>query len=152
DEIDHVPDVPGPIPEFRFRVRHNVTHNILLSSSTRYPTPEAARAEMIQAIERGQQPEGYQRLNDSQGRPYFNIVNADGEVLAWHIGAFASSAAREAAIAELMTYLNGHYGGEGLYVVEHLLLRPLQEGEPLFTICPDPGCVDCSDLDPYSYR
>lgn len=149
NEIDHVPD---SVSEYRFRVRHNVTHNILLSSSTRYPTPEAARAEMILAIERGQQPEGYQRLIDNKGRPYFNIINAEGEVLARRIRYFANSAEMETAIAKLMTYLRGHYGGEGLYVVEHLLLRPLQDNDPLFTICADPSCDDCLDVDPYSYR
>ena len=153
NEIDHVPD---SVTEYRFRVRHNVTHNILLSSSTRYPTPEAARAEMILAIERGQQPEGYQRLVNSRGHPYFNIINAEGEVLARRIHYFDSREAMEAAIADLMTYLQGHYGGEGLYVVEHLLLRPLESGDPLFAICADPGCGnsgdDCLDVDPYSYR
>ena len=153
NEIDHVPD---SVTEFRFRIRHHVAHNILLSSSTRYPTPEAARAEMILAIERGQQPEGYQRLIDSKGRPYFNIVDASGQVLARRIRYFDSAEAMEAAIAELMVYLNGHYGGEGLYVVEHLLLRPLETDDPLFAICADPGCGnsgdDCLDVDPYSYR
>ena len=153
NEIDHLPD---SVTEFRFRVRHNVTHNILLSSSTRYPTPEAARAEMILAIERGQQPDGYQRLIDVKGRHYFNIINAAGEVLARRIRYFSSSEAMEAAIAELLTYLRGHYGGEGLYVVEHLLLRPREASDTLFAICADPGCGngggDCLDLDPYSYR
>jgi len=153
NEIDHVPD---SITEFRFRVRHHVTHNILLSSSTRYPTPEAARVEMILAIERGQQPEGYQRRLDDRGRPYFNIINAEGEVLARRIRYFESPEAMEAAIAELMTYLQGHYGGEGLYVVEHLLLRPLKSADPLFTICADPSCAvgneSCLEVDPYSYR
>ena len=153
NEIDHVPD---SVTEYRFRVRHNVTHNILLSSSTRYPTPEAARAEMILAIERGQQPEGYQRLVNSRGHPYFNIINASGEVLARRIHYFANRELMETAIAELMTYLQGHYGGEGLYVIEHLLLRPLETDDPLFAICADPGCGngadDCLDIDPYSYR
>ena len=153
NEVDQLPDA---VNEYRFRVRHSVTHQILLSSSTRYPTPEAARAEMILAIARGQLPEGYQRLIDRRGRPFFNIIDADGEVLARHIRYFSSGAAMETAIAELMTYLQGHYGGEGLYVVEHLLLRPLERTDTLFTICADAGCGsggdDCLDLDPYSYR
>ncbi len=149
NEIDLEPD---SINEYRFRVRHRVTHNILLSSSTRYPTPEAARAEMILAIERGQQPEGYQRLIDGQGRPYFNIIDAEGEVLARRIRYFDSPEAMEAAITELMTYLQGLYGGEGLYVVEHLLLRPQQDTDTLFSICADTSCNDCLDVDPYSYR
>lgn len=153
NEIDAVPD---SITEYRFRVRHAVTHHILLSSSTRYPTPEAARAEMILAIERAQQPEGYQRLVASDGRPYFNIVNPLGEVLARRIRYFDSAEAMETAIAELMTYLIGHYSGEGLYLVEHILLRPREPSDPLLPICADPACAvgheQGLDVDPYSYR
>lgn len=149
NEVDAVPDNAA---EFRFRVRHAVTNHILLSSSTNYPTPEAAREEMIHAIERGQRPEGYQRLTTSDGRFYFNIVDADGEVIARRIRYYDDAAAREAAIDELMTYLVGHYGGEGMYLVEHILLRPVEPDDPMFPICTDPGCPDCSELDPYSYR
>ena len=149
NEVDAVPDA---VTEYRFRVRHAVTRNILLSSSTRYPTPEAARAEMVLAIERAQQPEGYQRLVASDGRHYFNIVDATGEVLARRIRYYDSAQAMETAIAELMTYLIGHYSGEGLYLVEHLLLRPREATDPLLPICADPACDDCLDVDPYSYR
>jgi uncharacterized protein YegP (UPF0339 family) len=148
-EVDAVPDNAA---EFRFRVRHAVDHHILLSSSTNYPTPESAREEMIHAIERGQRPEGYQRLRASDGRFYFNIVDAGGEVIARRIRYYDEEAARDAAIEELMTYLVGHYGGEGMYLVEHILLRPVEADDPMFPICTDPGCPDCSELDPYSYR
>lgn len=42
--------------------------------------------------------------------------------------------------------------GEGLYVVEHLLLRPTEPADPILPICTDPGCDDCTDIDPYSWR
>ncbi len=150
-EIDATPG-----DEWRFRVRHAITHHIVLSSSTNYPSPEAARAEMTTAIERGQTAEGYQRKLTTDGRHYFNIVDAAGAVVARRIQYFDDEAALEVAIAELQTYLREHYRGEGLYVVEHLLLRPLAEDDPLLPICTDPGCEPCgqssTDLDPYSYR
>lgn len=146
-EIDATPG-----DEWRFRVRHGDTHQIVMSSSTNYVTPEAARAEMTTAIERGQTADGYQRKLSSDGRHYFNIVAAGGEVIARRIQYFADENAMEAAITELQLYLREHYRGEGLYVVEHLLLRPLAEGDPLLPICTDPGCDDCTDIDPYSYR
>jgi len=152
DTYDEVDAVPDGIDEFRFRIRHPLTNAILLSSSTRYATPEAARAEMQLAIARGQLDEGYQRLVTSDERPYFNIVDAGGEVLARRIQYFDSAEAMEAAIAELKQQLAGRGGGEGLFVVEHLLLRPQQAGDPLLPICVDPGCADCLDVDPYSYR
>jgi uncharacterized protein len=149
NEVDLVHDSTN---EYRFRVRHAVTHNILLSSSTRYPTPEAARAEMILAIEHAQQPESYKRLTASSGRTYFNIVDSSGEVLARRIQYFDSAEAMESAITELMTYLVGHYSGEGLYLVEHILLRPIEASDPPLAICSDPAGDNCPDVDPYSYR
>jgi uncharacterized protein len=150
DTYAEVDDTPGD--EFRFRVRHAVTNQIVLSSSTNYLTPEAARAEMILAIEQGQHPSGYQRKRDARGRHYFNIVDAGGEVLARRIEYFRDEAAMEAAIEALMQYLREHYSGEGLYLVEHLLLRPLGAADPRMRLCPDAGDADCADLDPYSYR
>ncbi|WP_083745507.1 hypothetical protein [Variovorax sp. KK3] len=151
NEIDAVPDATD---EFRFRVRHAVTHTILLSSSTRYPTREAAREAMVLAIELAQRPEAYQRLMTAgaEPKPYFNIVDAAGEVVARRIHYFDDAEAMEAAIAELLTYLAGRYGGEGMYLVEHLLLRPRADADRMFDICIDAGCKDCADLDPYSYR
>lgn len=150
-EVDATPN-----DEWRFRVRHADTHQIVMSSSTNYETPEAARAEMTAAIERGQTAEGYRRKLTSEGRHYFNIVDTSGEVIARRIQYFDDESAMEAAIAELQLYLRAHYRGEGLYVVEHLLLRPLADDDPLFPICTDPGCEPCgngvTDLDPYSYR
>lgn len=150
DEVDAVPDAAD---EYRFRVRHAVTHTILLSGSTRYPTPEAARAEMVAAIARAQRLDGYQRKTTADGtQHYFNIVDDTGEVIARRIQYFASAEAMEAAIGETLAYLRSHYSGEGLYLVEHILLRPREDGDPLLPICTDPGCADCVDVDPYSHR
>ena len=146
-EIDATPG-----DEWRFRVRHAVTGQIVMSSSTHYLTPEDARVEMTTAIERGQAADGYQRKLTSDGRHYFNIVNPLGEVIARRIQYFDDPATLEAAIVELQTYLREHYRGEGLYLVEHVLLRPLAADDPLLPICTDSGCDECTDIDPYSYR
>ncbi len=45
--------------------------------------------------------------------------------------------------------------GEGMYVIENILLRPdlpANPSDPFLPICADPNCVDCSSLDPYTYR
>lgn len=143
-------DTPGD--ELRFRIRHHSTRKILLSSSTHYATAEAARAEKILAIARGQLSSAYQRLTTVDGRFYFNVVTAEGAVIARRIEYITSADAMEAAISELMTYLRERYSGEGLYVIEHLLLRPTRPGDPLWSpLCLDASCADCSD-DPYSHR
>lgn len=146
-EIDATPD-----DEFRFRILHPDANRVLLSSSTNYKTRNDARREMEQAILLAQQPEGYARRVARDGRHYFNIVDSEGEVIARRIEYFATVEALEAAIAELITYLRNTYSGEGLYLIEHILLRPEQAGDPFMPICQDSACADCTDADPYSYR
>jgi hypothetical protein len=150
DTYSEIDATPGD--EFRFRVRHRVTGKILLSSSTHYATPEAARAVMLRAIALGQSLDSYARKETVKGRHYFNIVDAEGHVLARRIEDFETAEELEAVIAELSKYLREHYSGEGLYVIENILLRPESDGEPFLPICVDPACSDCVDDDPYSYR
>lgn len=146
-ELDRTPG-----DEYRFRIRHPVSGKILLSSSMHYLTPDDARAEMVLAIERAQQPEGYQRKLADDGRHYFNIVNAAGEVIARRIEYFASAELMEAEIDLLTGHLRDHYSGEGMYLIENILLRAQQPDDPFMPICADANCGDCADADPYSYR
>jgi len=146
-EIDATPG-----DEFRFRILHPDGEHVLLSSSTHYVTREDARREMEQAIRLAQQPEAYDRREARDGRLYFNIVDPEGEVIARRIEYFTDAAAMEAAIAELIAYLRNNFSGEGLYLIEHILLRPDQSGDPFMPICQDSACAGCSDADPYSYR
>ena len=150
DMYAEVDSTPGD--EFRVRIRHPLSGKILLSSSTHYLTKKQARDEMEQAIARAQQPEGYQRKATSDGRHYFNIVDAGGEVIARRIEYFAAGETMEAAIAELIAHLRDRYSGEGMYLIEHLLLLPEQAADPFMDICVDATCTDCADLDPYSHR
>ena len=150
DTYAEIDSTPGD--EFRFRVRHPVTGKILLSSSTHYVNTAEARNDMERAIARAELPEGYERKTTSDGRFYFNIVDAGGEVIARRIEYFATAEAMELAIAALIAHLHNYYSGEGLYVIEHLLLMPEQDGDPFMDICIDPGCTDCADLDPYTDR
>lgn len=144
-----------PGNEFRFRLKHPVTHNVLFSSTTNYPTPEAARAELHRAIERGKKPEGYLRKVAVDGTFYFDIVDPAGEILAQRKQYFATAELRDAAIDALIAHLSQFYSGEGMYVLENLLLLP-EAGDapavPYLPICRDPNCHDCAELDPYSYR
>jgi hypothetical protein len=146
-EIDQTPD-----DEFRFRVRHPVDGKILLSGSTNYLSAAAARDAMETAVAHAQRPEAYQRRTASDGRPYFNIVDASGDIIARRIEYFATIEAMESAISALIAHLQTYYSGEGLYVVEHILLLPEEAGDPLLDICVDTACTDCADADPYTYR
>lgn len=48
--------------------------------------------------------------------------------------------------------LSADGGGEGMILIENLLLRPAVDDEPFLPICADPNCAECADDDPYSYR
>ena len=150
-ELDTTPD-----DEFRFRVKHPVSGKILLSSSTHYVTPEATKLVMEQAIVRAQLVEGYERKLTVDGKHYFNIVDAEGEVIARRIEYFATPELMEGAIDALLSHFREYYSGEGLYLIENLLLLPGESNppyfEPFMPICIDPNCTDCADDDPYSYR
>jgi hypothetical protein len=154
-EISHtlyaeVDKTPGD--EFRFRIKHPVTGKILLSSSTKYATQEAAREEMLISMERSKDPSAYQRKVANDGKRYFNILGTGGQVIARRIEYFDTAAEMNAAIDEVIAQMRDHHPGEGMYVIENILLRPGQAGDPLLHVCVDPGCPDCSGLDPYSYR
>lgn len=149
DTYTEIDATPGD--EYRFRVKHAITNKILLSSSTHYVTPEDARAVMEQAITKAQQPESYQRKTTIDGKYYFNIVDGS-DVIARRIEYFTTSDEMEAAISLLIDYLREYYSGEGMYLIENILLLPEKKDDPFLDICTDPGCTDCSDDDPYSYR
>lgn len=151
DLYAQIDSTPGD--QHRFRVRDAATGDILLSSSTFYTTPAAAREELRVAIELAKDDAAYARHTTQGGdRWYFNLVDPTGEVVARRIEYFRSAEAMEEAIAELQQYVRTHYSDEGLYVIEGLLLRPWAEGDPLLPICPEPGCTDCTESDPYSHR
>lgn len=146
-ELDRTPG-----GEFRWRIKHPASGKIMLSSSMHYANLEAAHAEMDQAINAALSPSGYTPRQSNDGRHYFNIVNAKGEVIARRIEYFSTAAEMKAAMDELMTTLRHYYSGEGMYVIENILLRPRSESDPVMDTCIDPDCGDCAGADPYSYR
>lgn len=146
-ELDATPD-----DEFRFRIRDKVSGHILLSSSTKYVTQADAQAEMRRAIMFGKLHASYQIKQASNGKYYFNIVDDTEEVIARRIEYFTSQSELEAAIAEVVAYLNSAYSDEGMYLIENMLLRPQQEDDPFLPVCVDVNCEECADHDPYSYR
>jgi len=138
--------------EFRFRVRNRDTGKIILSSSTRYATSELAWAELRVALAWGQLEASYQRKITSDGRHYFNVVDDTGEVVARRIEYFADPARMETAIAATMEYLRVNYSEEGMYLIENILLRPEEAGDPFLPICRGTERTGSADNDPYSYR
>jgi hypothetical protein len=141
-----------PIDEFRFRIRNRNTLDILLSSSTHYSSPALARQALERAIQFASLPSGYQRKIAANGKHYFNIVGDTGGILARRIEYFDSELQMNQAIDEVIEYMRVNYSDEGMYLIENILLCPEHPDDPFLPICPDPNCIDCADLDPYSYR
>lgn len=148
-EIDHTPG-----DEFRFRIKHVVTGKILLSSSMHYVTAAAANAEMVEAINLAKTRENYQSKTTHDGKHYFNIINTRQEIVARRIEYFNTQEEMNAAIDTLMNLMSMYQldNGEGMYLIENILLRPRDRDDPFMPVCVDPNCSDCADDDPYSYR
>jgi hypothetical protein len=147
-------DVNGVV-NFRFRVVEPGSEKILMSGVTNYPTEEAAVLGLKTAINRAMFPDGFERketANEEKKRYYFNVINADGQVVARRIEYFDSSEKREAAIQFLIDFLMQRYSDEGFYLIEHLLLFPLNPTDRSLKACTDEECEGCESADPYSFR
>lgn len=142
----------SPAGQLRFRVRHPADGEILIRSSREFANAEEAATAMRQAIQAASLPGGYAREKDAGGRYRFNVVNSAGELLALGNLSYETAALRDSAIEALMDLLRNRYSDEGMFIVENILLRPEQPGDPLLNACMAPGCTDCPEADPYSYR
>lgn len=140
--------------EYRFRIRRAFTDGVLLSSTRHWDTPEEARAKLDEAIVAATQPGGYRRAQTAQGEFYFNVVDAQGHVVARRIQYFRTPAERDAAIEELIAIALAHTA-ERMCLVENILLRPRPDtkADEFLPICAEPDCgAGCPGDDPYSYR
>jgi len=125
DEVD-----TDNIPEWRYRLL-DYDGNILLSSSTKYLTPAELWAEIEENLKYIPKRHHYQIHTASNGTFYFNLVNEEGDVIARKIHYFATIEEAEAAINEVILFATTNYSGEGLYLIEHVLLRPKIKREDL---------------------
>lgn len=159
-EIYEEIDTDGKI-EFRFRFV-NDANAILSSSSKHYHTLAALFAEILDVKTYGRFAENYEIKTNSAGKFYFNLTNPlypnssdERHVIARRIPAFNTSAKAETAIAEVVAFMNALKPNEGMYVIEHILLRPNVEETSLLNhflpICTE-DCESCESVDPYSFR
>ncbi len=141
-----------PEDEYGFKIKHSESGNILLTNTVFYPTEEDAFSMMMQTIEHAQYLDNIALKTESENQYTFDVLSSEGEIIAQHPEYFATEEAMSLAIDWLRSHLRKTYSGEGLYLIENLLLRPSENTDPFLPICVDPTCSDCSDDDPYSYR
>jgi hypothetical protein len=72
-----------------------------------------------------------------------------GTVLAVRDAALPTRADAQRALEATVDHLYRNHGGEGFFLIEHLLLRPRQAGQPFLSL---PEGKDARVRDPYSHR
>lgn len=150
------------ISEFRFRLIDPKTGKIVLSSSTKYLDKDACTKEFIEAVKLAADSGNYKKAQTGAGKFYFNVVNEINEVVARRIEYFNTEEAMNVAINFLVLFVKENYRDEGMFVVEHILLRPdaawmaakkeNTDGKNYLHVCADDDCKGGCEDDPYSFR
>ncbi len=160
-EIYEEIDTDGII-EYRFRFRSK-TKEILSSASKHYHNLASLYKEILDVKNYGRFTENYELKVNKGGKFYFNLTNPnipdpadEGHVIARRISSFSTQSATETAIAKTVEFVNTLDFNEGMYVIEHILLRPdvtkdIAPENTFLPICTD-NCEGCEDIDPYSFR
>lgn len=115
------------IDEQRFRLIDE-DDNILLSSSMAFTDEVVMMLVINQVIQYGTDRANYKIITAVDDTLYFNLVNSEDDIIARRIEPFDTIEEIESAINEVIDFLSYAYLGEGLYVIEHHLLRPTIKG------------------------
>lgn len=105
-------------------------------------------------------------LSADQLKVSFNIIDSNNQIIASSVNDFAVLAGEaatgifsnaETAITNLINYFLTDFRLEGMYVVEHMILRPDLDRlgvvlDSFMPICIDVNGNHCKPLDPYSFR
>ncbi|UYQ93538.1 hypothetical protein MKQ68_00290 [Chitinophaga horti] len=149
--------------EYRFRLMDPVTNKILLSSSTKYYIKADCEAVFKTAMRLAADRTNYRLKTTVDGKFYFNLADETNDVVARRIEYFDTEQKMEDALAFLLQFVRKNYSDEGLFVVEHLLIRPdlvwlgeqpdeLPNAQNFLPVCAEQDCADGCGEDPYSFR
>ncbi|WP_167612505.1 hypothetical protein [Maribellus sediminis] len=178
-EIYNLEDIDGKTV-YRWRIRNNEGEAVL-SATVNYKAPRFAREEMYQSIVKVVEtdPEIIEeaflnRINDEaevgnfeiqkaeSGKYSFDVINLNADpdstdrIIARQFLYHDTQDELKQAILDLIHFLRKEFGEEGMYMVEHILLRPDVTGDAglkdqFMSVCTD-NCESCEPIDPYSYR
>ncbi|MEM0517023.1 hypothetical protein [Aequorivita flava] len=160
-EIYEEIDTDGII-EYRFRFRSK-NKTILSSSSKHYHNLASLFKEILDVKNYGRFSENYEIKVNKAGKFYFNLTNPnvpdqndEDHVIVRKISSFTTKSAAETAIEKTVEFINTLDFNEGMYVIEHILLRPdvTKNTAPENTFLPicTENCEGCEGIDPYSFR
>ncbi|HAT65148.1 MAG TPA: hypothetical protein DCS66_11190 [Flavobacteriaceae bacterium] len=160
-EIYEEVDTDGYI-EYRFRFR-DASSTILGSGSKHYHSLASLYKEILDVKNYGRFAEHYEIKTSISGKFYFNLTNPnypdpgdERHVIARRIAYYNTQQNAENAIENVVEFMNELQPNEGMYLIEHILLRPDVTKETMnkdyfLPICED-NCESCEGVDPYSFR
>jgi len=148
------PSEEGAPPKFKFRLHEleaDTLKRVFTTSTRIFDTEAAAKTAMRRAFLPVPARERFEVYPVSGGFKHV-LRDAKDNTVARTPAKFATKKAAWADIDALLATLI--YGGESLFLVEHLLLRPEpgQTDEGWLAACTEPDCDHCKPLDPYSFR
>lgn len=165
---------------YRWRIR-DLNNEIILSSTENYETSGRAEDELYLAVVKiietpeklisdtfentvsDEQEIGNFEIQVSSTNKYsFDVINLEApptgtkRIIARQFTYYNSQADLRDAILAIINFMTTDFTEEGMFVVEHILLRPdvTETNIPLnrfMPICTD-GCTSCEPVDPYSFR
>lgn len=164
---------------FRWRIRNN-EGDILLSATENYPTRPLAQKELYLAVVKiietspeiikeafkkevsnGDETGNFLIRISETGKYSFDIINVEvpgspNHIIARKYTLVDTQEELEQSILEIIEFMTKDFTEEGMYLVEHILLRPdvTKTDVPqdqYMPICTN-NCESCEPVDPYSYR
>ncbi|MCE4564229.1 hypothetical protein INQ51_07880 [Maribellus sp. CM-23] len=165
---------------YRWRIK-DTTGTPALSATVNYKSPRYAEDEMyfsilkvietspetIQEAFRNEIGDEYEVGNfeiqkAESGMYSFDVINTEADpssvdrIIARQFLYYETQEELKDAIISLIDFLRNDFTDEGMYIVEHILLRPdvtAEEGlaDEFMPVCTD-NCENCEPIDPYSYR
>jgi hypothetical protein len=165
---------------YRWHIK-NTTGSYILSATDDYKTPRLAEDELYEAIVKivETEPETILKAFENEvideteignfeiqlsesGKYSFNIINTNADprsvdrIIARQFLYYETQDELMAAMLEIIRFFTEDFAEEGMFVVEHILLRPDVTSETgmkdqFMSVCTE-NCESCEPIDPYSYR
>jgi len=159
-EIYQEKDTDGLI-EYRWRIK-NTDQSIRLSATKKYYSSAELNKELLLVKSLAVDPANYEIKKAKSGKYFFNLINPavanakdEARIVARRIEFFDTENQAQNAVKHLVSFMKKVKPNEGMYLVEHILLRPDESKEYTVTtdsFLPVCCCDDCEPLDPYSFR
>jgi uncharacterized protein len=149
--------------EYRWRIK-DPDKNILCSSSKKYYSLEKMNKEILLVKALATDLNNYEIKKDKSSKYYYNLIDPtvpkiddEDHIIARRLVYFDTKDAAQNAIHYFISFMKEAKSNEGMYLIEHILLRPDETknypiSTDLFMPVNTDNCESCAPLDPYSFR